>query len=146
MLPEEMFLAELSRTCSEVRSAFARHLGLSQVRLQLLMLLSHGESSHAMLLQRLNLDGATLTRQVKQFEAEGAVSRRLDPQDNRYTLVTLTPSGQHIAAGLLTAYQAFQARLLEGISAEEQTAALRALAQVRTNLQLFEDENAGDSQ
>src|SRR4051812_7139396 len=102
---QNALLAQLSLTCSEARRAFAQHIGMSQTRVQLLMLLSHGEISHAVLQERLALDGATLTRQVKQFETEGMVTRRLDPQDNRYTLVSLTASGQQIAAGVVAAYK-----------------------------------------
>ncbi|MEP7287756.1 MAG: MarR family winged helix-turn-helix transcriptional regulator [Chloroflexota bacterium] len=131
---DETLFIQLSLTCTETKSAFAQHIGLSQVRMQLLMLLSHGETSHAVLQQRLVLDGATLTRQVKQFETEGVVSRRLDPQDNRYTLVALTPAGQQMATGLIEALQTFQTQLLDGISAEEQAVALRVLARVRTNI------------
>ena len=99
--PEETLFQQLAYAYSEARQAFAQYIGMSQARLQLLMLLaSKGELSHAALQQRLLLDGATITRQVKQFETEGVVSRRLDPQDNRYTLVSLTPSGQQIVAGL----------------------------------------------
>ena len=68
---------------------------MSQTRRQLLALLSQiGEVSHATLQQQLAVDGATVTRLVKQFESAGVLSRRLDPQDNRYTLVSLTTSGQ----------------------------------------------------
>jgi DNA-binding MarR family transcriptional regulator len=143
--PEEMLLAQLSLTCTEAKYAFAQHIGMSQTRLQLLMLLSHGESSHAVLQQRLFLDGATLTRQVKQFEAEGVVSRRLDPQDNRYTLVSLTASGQQMAAGLITAYQTFQTRLLDDISTEEQAITLRVFERLRANIRRIQQEEEGDA-
>jgi DNA-binding MarR family transcriptional regulator len=143
-ISEETLFQQLAHAYIEARQAFAQHIGMSQARLQLLMLLaSRGELSHAALQQRLGLDGATITRQVKQFETEGIVNRRLDPEDNRYTLVSLTPSGQQIVAGLSAAHDVFQARLLEGISQEEQEVAGRVLAQLRTNVRFFEQE--GDS-
>jgi DNA-binding MarR family transcriptional regulator len=137
---QNALLAQLSLTCSDAKRVFAQHIGMSQTRVQLLMLLSHGETSHAILQERLALDGATLTRQVKQFEAEGIVTRRLDPQDNRYTLVTLTTSGQQIAAGLVTAYKTFEARLLEGIARQSQETMLAALEQIRANIRRVQDE------
>lgn len=137
---EESLLAQLSLTCSQARHAFAENVGMSQTRVQLLMLLSHGETSHASLQQRLVMDGATLTRQIKQFEIEGIVSRRLDPQDNRYTLVALTPSGQQIATGLLATYESFQALLLDGIAKEEQAATLSTLQKLREHIQRIQDE------
>ena len=100
-----------------------------------------GEVSHAALQQRLAVDGATITRLVKQFESEGMLSRRLDPQDNRYTLVSLTPSGQHSVAGLSEAHRLFQSRLLAGIPKEEQEMALRVLERVRANIHALQDES-----
>jgi DNA-binding MarR family transcriptional regulator len=38
-----------------------------------------GESSQAELQRRLDVDGAAVTRQVKQLEAEELLSRRADP-------------------------------------------------------------------
>src|SRR5215211_3368372 len=85
----------IAYACSEIRQSFDQHSGMSQPRRQLLILLAQaGESSHATLQQQLALDGATVTRLVKQFESAGLLNRRLDPQDNRYTLVALTASGQ----------------------------------------------------
>jgi DNA-binding MarR family transcriptional regulator len=138
---EEPLLHQLSYACSEAKQTFAQYIGMSQARwLLLLFLLRRGESSHAALQQHLLLDGATITRLVKQFEAEGMVSRRFDPQDNRYTLVSLTPSGQQIATGISATHSVFQERLLEGITKEEQDVVVRALARIRTNLRGIQDE------
>ena len=108
---------------------------MSQTRRQLLALLSKiGETSHSALQQQLAVDGATITRLVKQFESAGVLSRQLDPQDNRYTLVSLTVSGHKIAAGLSAAHRQFQARLLVGITREEQEIMIRVLEQLRANV------------
>jgi DNA-binding MarR family transcriptional regulator len=132
---EDTFFQQLAYACSEVKQSFAQYIGMSQTRRQLLTLLSQkGEVSHAALQQQLSLDGATITRLVKQFETEGAVSRRLAPQDNRYTLVSLTASGHSIVAGLSAAHSAFQTRLLDGITREEQQVMVRALERLRTNI------------
>lgn len=125
----------LADACVESRQSFDRHIGMSQTRRQLLTLLSQkGELSHAALQQQLSLDGAMITRLVKQFEAEGVLSRRLNPQNNRYTLVSLTDSGQAIVAGLRAAHRAFQTRLLDGITTEEQEVMVRVLERLRTNI------------
>ena len=139
---EETILQQLAHACSETRQTFAQYIGMTQARYQLLALLSQkGETSHAALQQQLSLDGATITRLVKQFEAEGLVSRRLDPQDNRYTLASLTDSGRQIVAGISTAHSTFQARILEGITREEQEVMARALKRLRTNIRLIQDES-----
>lgn len=137
---EESLLAQLSLTCTEARQAFARHIGISQTRLQLLMLLSHDETSHAVLQQRLALDGATLTRNIKAFEADGLVKRRFDPQDNRYTLVTLTDVGQQIVDEYKATHSQFEARLLDGITPKEQRLIRHALQRLRDNIRAVQEE------
>jgi DNA-binding MarR family transcriptional regulator len=142
---EDRLFQQLAFACSEARQTFVQQLGMSQARWQLMMLLErHGEMSHAMLQQQLSLDGATITRLVKQFEAEGAVRRRLDPQNNRYTLVSLTPSGHTITADIHANHSAFQTRLLNGITREEQEAMLQVLERLRANIRLFQQK--GDEQ
>jgi DNA-binding MarR family transcriptional regulator len=132
---EDTFFEQLAYACSEARQAYGQYIGMSQARLQLLTSLAQqSEISHAALQQRLAVDGATVTRLVKQFEAEGIVSRRLDPQDNRYTLVTLTPAGRQIVAGLKETHTAFQLILLEGIPREELEVTLRTLQRLRANI------------
>ena len=139
---EDTLFQQLASACSESRQAFDQHIGMSQIRRQLLTLLSEmGEVSHAALQQQLAVDGATITRLVKQFESDGVLSRRLDPQDNRYTLVSLTSSGQHIVAGLSAAHRLFQTQLLAGIPREEQEIVLRVLEHLRANIRAIQDES-----
>jgi DNA-binding MarR family transcriptional regulator len=137
---EDTLFQHLAYACSETRQSFDQHIGMSQARRHLLTLLEHaGEISHAALQQRLVLDGATITRLVKQFESEGVLSRRLDPQNNRYTLVSLTASGHSITAGLHAAHSAFQTRLLDGITKEEQEVMVRTLERLRTNIRAIQE-------
>lgn len=144
---EDSFFQQLAAACSETRQSFDRHIGISQPRRQLLALLERvGEMSHAALQQQLALDGATVTRLVKQFEAEGVLGRRLDPQDNRYTLVTLTASGRQLIAGLGTAHRLFQTQLLEGISPGEQEMLIRTLERLRANILTFQEAEEMSSQ
>lgn len=139
---ENTLFQQLASVCSESRQAFDQHVGMSQTRRELLMLLAEiGEISHAALQQQLAVDGATITRLVKQFESEGMLSRRLDPQDNRYTLVSLTVSGQQVVAGLSVAHGLFQTQLLKGISREEQEFALRVLERLHANIRAIQDES-----
>lgn len=136
---------ELASTCSEVGKAFTRYIGMSLARRQILTIVSRmGEISHAVLQQQLALDGATVTRLVKQFEAEGVLSRRIDPHDNRYTLVSLTEAGQHLVTGLKEAHSHFQARLLAGIAREEQESMLNVLERLRDNIRTVQEEEQGE--
>ena len=133
---QDTLFQELARAGSEARRAFSLSTGTSERRRQLLpLLLEHGEVSHAALSRRLGVDGATVTRLVKQLESEAAVNRRLDPTDNRFTLVSLTESGKQTAAELHEGRRRFQRRLLAGVNREEQKTVIRVLEQVRRNLE-----------
>ena len=138
---EEDLFYQVASVYAEARQAFLQSLGMSQARYHLLALLAEkGEIRHADLQQYLLLDGATITRLVKQFEAEGLVCRRLDPQDNRYTLASLTDGGRHVMAGIGEAHRVFVTRLLDGIPTEEQAVTVRVLKQVHANIRYVPSE------
>jgi DNA-binding MarR family transcriptional regulator len=133
---QDTLFHELASAGSEARRAFSLTTGTSERRRQLLpLLLEHGEVSHDALKRRLGVDGATVTRLVKQLESEAAVNRRLDPTDNRFTLVSLTESGKQMAVELHEARRQFQRRLLAGVNREDQKTVIRVLEQVRRNLE-----------
>ncbi|MGW0063418.1 MarR family winged helix-turn-helix transcriptional regulator [Streptosporangium sandarakinum] len=132
---EDRFFRELGGVCADLRQAFARHAGMSPHRVQVLVRLRrNGETSHSDLRQALGIDGASVTRLVKEFEAEGVVRRRLDPTDNRYTLAALTPAGERVAADLERSHQAYQERLLAGATAQQQEIVLDVLRRIRANV------------
>lgn len=132
---EDTFFRELGGACAELRQAFARHVGMSPHRVQLLVRLRRdGETSHSDLRRTLGIDGASVTRLVKEFEAEGLVGRRLDPADNRYTLSALTPAGERVAADLERSHQTYQERLLDGVTPQQQETVLGVLRRIRTNM------------
>ncbi|MFF0250593.1 MarR family winged helix-turn-helix transcriptional regulator [Streptosporangium sandarakinum] len=132
---EDRFFRELGGVCADLRQAFARHVGMSPHRVQVLVRLRrNGETSHSDLRQALGIDGASVTRLVKEFEAEGVVRRRLDPTDNRYTLAALTPAGERVAADLERSHQAYQERLLAGATAQQQEIVLDVLRRIRANV------------
>ncbi|MEV4114153.1 MarR family winged helix-turn-helix transcriptional regulator [Nonomuraea sp. NPDC049695] len=133
--PEDAFFRELGGACAELRQAFARHVGMSPHRVQLLIRLwRDGETSHSDLRRTLGIDGASVTRLVKEFEAEGLVGRRLDPADNRYTLAALTTAGERAAADLERSHQVYQERLLHGVAPEQREIVLSVLRRVRANI------------
>ena len=94
-----------------------------------------GELSQAELQRRLDVDGAAVTRQVKQLEAEGLLSRRADPADNRFTLVTLTPEGKERLREAARTAKEFITMSLEGVSARDLACIRRAMVRVRANLE-----------
>lgn len=132
----ETLFQELARASAEARRSFGLLTATSERRRQLMLLLyQDGEVSHATLQRQLDVDGATVTRLVKQIEAEGSIARRLDPADNRFTLVSLTDSGRELAAELFESRRRFQRNLLAGVGREEQKTVIRVLEQVRRNIE-----------
>jgi MarR family transcriptional regulator for hemolysin len=132
---DDAFFQVLTLTCGETRRGFDRHVGMSQPRRQLLAVLAEErEISHAALVKRLGVDGAAVTRLVKSLESQGAVARRLDPRDNRFTLASLTAAGEELVADLRSAHQRYEARLLAGISQDEMETVIDVLERIRTNI------------
>jgi DNA-binding MarR family transcriptional regulator len=134
-LQSETLVQLLSRTYYDMLPMFERHVGMNRARWGVLITLRReGELSQADLQQRLRVDGAAITRQVKQLEEEGLVLRRADPQDNRYTLVTLSTAGQQLASGLVGRRESFEALVTNGISEADLATLRRCLYQIRANL------------
>lgn len=107
---------------------------MSHARLLVLQELNHrGELSQADLQQLLSVDGAVITRLVKQMEAEGILGRRPYPADNRFTLVTLTGQGHKRIEEILAKARSMLPLLLEGLSEEEIYCTQKALTLIRQN-------------
>jgi DNA-binding MarR family transcriptional regulator len=135
----DKFFAQLAVACTEVRRSFDRQTGMSQTRRQLLMILhEQGEVSHAALNRQLGIDGATVTRLVKQLESDGLVARRLDPADNRFTLASLTPAAEELVAELRAAHRIFQERLLADIDPGQQETVIEVLETVHANIRALQ--------
>jgi DNA-binding MarR family transcriptional regulator len=99
------------------------------------MLYRFGEMSQNELQRRLDVDGAAVTRQVKQLEAEGLLIRRVDPADNRFTLVTLTAEGKETLREVARAASGFISEVLAGVSDDELACVRQAMARMRANLE-----------
>jgi DNA-binding MarR family transcriptional regulator len=110
-------------------------MGMSRARWHVLKrVFLEGQVSQARLQSHLGVDGAAITRQVKQLEAQGLISRAADPQDNRFTLVTLTAAGRELAERLMLVRASFEAEVIAGMSEEDVAALRRGLNHVRANL------------
>ena len=128
-IPLPALILQLSRDQARL---YERHVGMSQSRQMLLLELRQtGEMSQAELVQRLGMEGTLVTRFVKQMEGSGLLTRRSDPRDNRFTLVTLTPAGQHIAQQMADFTHTLEAQLLEGLSSEVRATIRQGLEQIQ---------------
>ncbi|GIW09381.1 MAG: hypothetical protein KatS3mg061_0438 [Dehalococcoidia bacterium] len=143
---EDLF-AQLGRTWYEVLEAAERQLGISYARLMLLTRLQAlGEVSQVRLQHELHVDGAAISRQVKQLEREGLVTRRTNPADNRFTLVTLTTAGRELVERLAGARPEFYQRARSDLTPEELAAVRTVLQRLQTNLAAMPVETAGQRQ
>jgi DNA-binding MarR family transcriptional regulator len=138
--PQDLVIAEFRHTFLTVKTALSGYFGITQARLLIFQQLNTGgETSQADLQHCLGVDGSVITRLVKQMEAEGLLTRRSDPADNRYTLVQLTGQGQKQIKQLMVRLLALEPILLQGLSPEEIVCIRRALARVRQNAETLRD-------
>lgn len=134
--PVDAFLFEQGAVMRAAKAVFQRRTGITEARLHVMgILFINGEISQAELQRQLNIDGAAVTRQVKQMEAEGLLTRRADPADNRFTLVTLTTEGADKLHEVAREFRAHVARCLNGISDEDMVCIQRVMKQIRTNIE-----------
>ncbi|MET3210737.1 UNVERIFIED_CONTAM: DNA-binding MarR family transcriptional regulator [Paenibacillus sp. PvR008] len=98
----------------QISSKFERCAGISASRLQLLCKLYQvDEISQTLLQKEVGIDGAAVTRHLKQLEAIAMVTRRTKPEDNRVTLVSLTDYGRERIVTFKRERSQFVTRLLQ---------------------------------
>lgn len=115
---------------------FEECTGISQSRLELLTLLYQvDEISQSDLQKKVNIDGAAITRHVKQLETKGMVSRRRKPEDNRITLVKLSNQGRERIESYKKEKERFMEEMLVNISTEERNVLLHLLSQMKKNIE-----------
>lgn len=113
--------------------------GISQSRLELLSLLYQAdEISQSDIQKKIKIDGAAVTRHLKQLEAKGMVSRRSKPEDNRVTLVQLTDQGRERIESSKKEKERFIKQMLAGVDAGERRALADILARMQHNIQNIE--------
>ncbi len=110
--------------------------GISQSRLELLALLFQVEEINQSDLQKkVNIDGAAVTRHLKQLEAKEIVLRRRKPEDNRVILVRLTEKGRELIESSKNEKERFMKEMLVNVSAEERSMLKKVLSQMQKNIQ-----------
>lgn len=131
----DSLLRQIRATYFDLIGAFGRRVGIRQARLELLAHVRHAdEVSQAELQQRLGVDGAAITRTLKNLETEGLVTRRSDPRDNRFTLVALTERGRRLVEGVIARRAPFEALVTDGLSPDELAVFRRCLERMRANV------------
>lgn len=117
---EELILTLLNGLGNKISPKFERCTGISSSRFQILCQLNLADEINQSTLQKnVDIDGAAITRHLKQLELDGMVSRRKNPDDNRETFVSLTEEGHQRIDGYKSEKDILIRQILEGFSKEE---------------------------
>ena len=137
----DSILHHIGHTYHELTASFERFMGMSRARWAILSRLSRQESlTQAALARVLHVDAAAITRQVKQLEAEGLVTRWAAPEDNRFTVVALTAQGRDFVEKLRSERDRFEQIATRGLHVEEIEQMRRCLIHMRRNLETLSQE------
>jgi DNA-binding MarR family transcriptional regulator len=117
----------IARTARRLRQEAGEELSPSQTT-ALATIDRHGPLTPSELAVRERIQRPTVTRIVARLEERGLVQRTRDPQDGRSSLVALTPEGRELLARGRTRKDAYLARRLRELDAEERATLQRAAA------------------
>ncbi|MGA9288789.1 MAG: MarR family transcriptional regulator, partial [Anaerobacillus sp.] len=81
-----------------------------------------------------NIDSAAVTRHLKQLEGKSMVTRRKNPEDNRFTFVRLTDEGRERIGSFRKEKEQFITKVLKDFSEEEQTSLSNMLNRIQKNV------------
>jgi DNA-binding MarR family transcriptional regulator len=87
---------------------------------------NHGPLTPSELADRERVKRPTATRLIASLESEGLVARTSDPSDRRSSLIAVTPEGRELMRTLRTRKDAYLARRLAKLTADEREALARA--------------------
>jgi DNA-binding MarR family transcriptional regulator len=117
----------IARTARRLRQEAGEELSPSQTA-ALATIDRHGPLTPSELAARERIQRPTVTRIIARLEERGLVLRTRDPQDGRSSLVGLAPAGRELLARGRTRKDAYLARRLHELEAEERAALERAAA------------------
>ncbi|WP_028594279.1 MarR family winged helix-turn-helix transcriptional regulator [Paenibacillus assamensis] len=132
---EKQILTLLNGLCNQIHHKFECCTGISSSRLEILHELCGGaEIKQSHLQKRINIDNAAITRHLKQLEAEGMVTRRKNPDDNRETFVRLSDEGLEKIEGYKIERENFIRQILKDFDDEEIPVLADFLARIKNNI------------
>lgn len=132
---EGKILYQLNEIFKQISPKFEKCTGISQSRLDLLhKLFEVDETSQTALQKEVNIDSAAVTRHLKQLEGKGMVTRRKNPNDNRFTFVSLTDEGRERIVSFRKEKEQFITKVLRDFSEEEQTSLSNMLSRIQKNV------------
>ncbi|GEB33728.1 MULTISPECIES: MarR family winged helix-turn-helix transcriptional regulator [Brevibacillus] len=132
---EEQILSLLIGLTNKISPKFERCTGISSTRLAILqMLCERSEINQSQLQKHIDIDGAAITRHLKQLEADGMVIRYKNPNDNRETFVRLSDEGIERIEGYKSEKRIFIQQILAGFSEEETRVLADFLKRMQNNI------------
>lgn len=118
--PPSMLINGLSKLFNDRMRQKTEALGMADGWRRMLFHLSHNESlTQLELARKTHLSTPAVSVTLQKMEAEGLVTRRADPNDQRAIRVHLTEAGHEAHRKVVAAIRETEAEMLVGISEEE---------------------------
>lgn len=132
---QEQILQLFKGLNNQISPKFERCTGISASRYELLhQLYKTDEINQSTLQKAVNIDGAAVTRHLKQLEADGMVARRRNPSDNRVVFVSLTTAGREQILRYRKENIGFVQQMLKDFTSEEAEALADMLSRMQHNI------------
>jgi DNA-binding MarR family transcriptional regulator len=135
---DEKIIQRLYEIHRRTAPKFESCTGISQTRLDLLHELYEVEEiSQRALQKKVNIDHAAVTRHLKQLEEKGMVVRRKNPDDQRFTYVSLSEQGRTRIIQYREEKEKFISGILHDFSREERVLLLDMLTRIQHNIETY---------
>jgi DNA-binding MarR family transcriptional regulator len=136
---EPHLLFEIMRTQRALINVFSRKMGMPFSRVTVLRVLATAFPEGIGILdlaRRLNINGAAVTRQIKEIEQLGLVARTPDQRDGRRQHVKLSAKGRKLFEQIHQMQHEFENSFASGeLNPEEVKTAAKVLSQLRSMLE-----------
>ena len=128
-------LVSLTRTYHRTINALEGHIGMTAARWRILYNVhAVADCTQKQLIELIEVDPGSITRQVKRLEAEGLIRREDDPRDNRLTRLFLTARGRQLVDRRLRQIDDFLQGMLRDLPDAEVRVLKSALDRIFHNL------------
>ncbi|MBI1182438.1 MAG: MarR family transcriptional regulator [Alphaproteobacteria bacterium] len=129
----------INRSATRVAAAFGAGLKSRGINITVWRLLAslhqHDSQRIGELSEFTGIEMWTVSRVVTRLEQEGLVARSRGDDDGRGVVVSLTPEGEAVVAGLLPEAKRYESVILEGFSQEETSCLKTLLDRLFVNIQ-----------
>ncbi|KGR85385.1 MarR family winged helix-turn-helix transcriptional regulator [Lysinibacillus odysseyi] len=132
---QERILLMFKSLGNQIGPKFEKAAQMSLSRFEVLYGLMQTEEINQSALQKsVNIDNAAITRHLKQLEAEGMVTRRKNPCDNREIFVRLTEEGRQRIGGCQSDKVSFIDQMFRNFNVRELQELANMLERIQQNI------------